>query len=546
MIFLTTLLASVLITALAVPLLSRLAFRCRLVDVPDERKVHSHPIPRVGGLAMALGTLMPIWYWVGREPFAFAYVAGVSVLIPFGLLDDLFDLRPVWKLVGQIAAASITVFLGGVKITSLGTILPDGLLLQDPVAFPLTIFVIVGVTNAINLADGLDGLAGGISLLSLCCISYLAFLQADITIGIIALALAGATFGFLRYNTYPANIFMGDVGSQFLGFSNIVLALSLTQGATALSPLLPLLLLGFPVLDTLTVMAGRIARGISPFTADKTHFHHVLLSLGFKQSESVMIIYLIQVSLITLGFFLRFHPDTLLLAGYLLFSLSALLFFSRARKKRWQLKRKGPLAAIQAFFRRLRGTTLISYLFQALQAGLIAVLLLSALSMAGLPCQAAVAAGIAMPLIILLVRFRPFLVSDALKIVLYLAIPLVIYHHEAVSRLGGVVVQFPLSIYHTLFWVLALLNILVSRVTRRDHGFQSTPLDFLVLFIVLIAPQLQDSNLPGYTLLLMAAKIVICYFSCEIVLAESRGHIRLMTRATLALLLIVVAQGASL
>jgi UDP-GlcNAc:undecaprenyl-phosphate GlcNAc-1-phosphate transferase len=172
-------------------------------------------------------------------------------------------------------------------VRTLGALLPDGALLPAWVAVPLTVVAIIGVTNAINLADGLDGLAGGISLLSFCCIGYLAYLEGDISVGLAALAFIGAIFGFLRFNTHPATIFMGDTGSQLLGFAAITLSLALTQRQTALSPLLPLILLGFPVLDTLTVMITRILRKRSPFSADRNHFHHNLLDLGFRHPESV-------------------------------------------------------------------------------------------------------------------------------------------------------------------------------------------------------------------------------------------------------------------
>ena len=287
MIFLSTLLISILIPIALIPVLSGLALRLQLVDLPGERKVHSQPIPRIGGIAMAIGAMAPILLWCREESFVRCFLPAAGVIALFGIADDLRDLPPKWKLVGQVSAALIVVFPGELKITRLGELLPDGYLLPDGVAIPLTLLVIVGVTNAINLADGLDGLAGGICLLFFSCIGYLAYLEGDTFIGLIALALLGAIFGFLRFNTFPATVFMGDTGSQLLGFSAITLALQLTQGNTALSPVLPLVLLGLPVLDTLTVMTARIAAGRSPFSADKNHFHHNLMSLGLHHNESV-------------------------------------------------------------------------------------------------------------------------------------------------------------------------------------------------------------------------------------------------------------------
>ena len=159
-----------------------------------------------------------------------AYLASALLLAMFGLVEVFRGLRPSTKLLGQLVPALITVVYGGIQIRSLGTLLPDGFLLPGAVSIPLTLLVIVGVTNAINLADGLDGLAGGICLLIFAGIGYLAYLDDNTMIGMMSLALGGALFGFLRFNTYPASIFMGDAGSQFLGFSVITLSLALTQG----------------------------------------------------------------------------------------------------------------------------------------------------------------------------------------------------------------------------------------------------------------------------------------------------------------------------
>ncbi len=154
-----------------------------------------------------------------------------------------------------------------------------------------------------------------------------------------SLALAGSIFGFLRFNTYPAELFMGDTGSQFLGFSAVSLSLSLTQGQTALSPLLPLMILGFPVLDTLAVMAQRITEGRPLFSPDKNHFHHKLIGLGFYHSESVLFIYIVQALLITAAFFFRFSSEWFLLAGYLALSAVILAGFNIAESRHWKLQR---------------------------------------------------------------------------------------------------------------------------------------------------------------------------------------------------------------
>ncbi|MGD0234637.1 MAG: MraY family glycosyltransferase [Syntrophorhabdales bacterium] len=258
MILLSTLLLSIFVTMALIPVFNRLAARLHALDVPDWRKVHSQPIPRTGGLAMAIGTLASAFLWMRPDSFTHAYLIGAGIIVTLGILDDTRGVDYWVKFAGQLAAALVMLFLGGIKIKALGTLLPEAVMLPDWLAIPLTLLIIVGVTNAINLADGLDGLAGGICLLSLSCIGYLAYLEGNTLVLLLALSLSGAIFGFLRFNTYPATVFMGDTGSQLIGFSLIALALNFTQGRTPLSPLLPLLIIGFPLLDTATVIARRV------------------------------------------------------------------------------------------------------------------------------------------------------------------------------------------------------------------------------------------------------------------------------------------------
>ena len=156
-----------MITIILILSLSRVAVRVQLVDVPDARKLHGRPVPVVGGIAMAIGAIVPVVYLQNRDNFVIAWILGSLTLVAFGIVDDLRGMSPRAKFVGQIAAALVVILYGGIKITSLGMLLPDDVLIPNWLAMPLTLVAIVGVTNAINLADGLDGLAGGISLLDI-------------------------------------------------------------------------------------------------------------------------------------------------------------------------------------------------------------------------------------------------------------------------------------------------------------------------------------------------------------------------------------------
>jgi UDP-GlcNAc:undecaprenyl-phosphate/decaprenyl-phosphate GlcNAc-1-phosphate transferase len=526
MIFLATLLISVLITIALTPAFSALALRYQLVDLPGERKVHLIPIPRVGGIAMALGAFTPILLWHYADSFVQSYLVGAGILVAFGALDDFRELSPRAKFLGQIAAALSAVYLGGIKIQSLGMLAPDNYLLPEPAAVALTVLVIVGVTNAINLSDGLDGLAGGICLLIFAGIGYLAYLDDSFTIGLISLSLGGALFGFLRFNTHPASIFMGDSGSQFLGFSAITLALGLTQGhPTALSPVLPLILLGFPVLDTLTVMFSRISNGRSPFSADKNHFHHNLMALGFLHPESVLIIYAFQALLLLASVHFRFYSDWSLLAGYLVFSLLVLAGFNRAARNRRQVKRFPFLDAKVAGRLRLlkKEGTVIRCSFPVFETAVPLLLFVTCLVAPRPPLYlSAVCAALAV-LVLAVCRARRSWLPALLRFVLYLLIPFAVYSSDAlVPLLDGT----PLvRVFNASFGAMALLIVLISKFSRRKSGFRSSPMDFLIIILALVVPNLPEQKIQEYQIGLTAAKILLLYFSFEVLQSEMRGKL---------------------
>jgi UDP-GlcNAc:undecaprenyl-phosphate/decaprenyl-phosphate GlcNAc-1-phosphate transferase len=215
--YLFTFFAALVISMTLIPLMIRLAPWCGMLDNPDARKVHTTPIPRVGGIGIVMGALIPILLWSPLGDIVRAYLLGSLVLLVFGAWDDARNLNPYLKFIGQIIAASAVVFYGDVYIASLPFM--DMEPLPDYVAKPFTVFAIVGLINALNVSDGLDGLAGGLSILSLSCIAYLAYLAEGFGAITIVVAVLGGILGFLRYNTYPARVFMGDTGSQFLGFT---------------------------------------------------------------------------------------------------------------------------------------------------------------------------------------------------------------------------------------------------------------------------------------------------------------------------------------
>jgi UDP-GlcNAc:undecaprenyl-phosphate GlcNAc-1-phosphate transferase len=264
---------------------------------------------------------------------------GAGIVVTAGIVDDIIKLEFKAKFTAQIFAALIVILYGNIKIVDLGLFLPGGIVLPDWISILLSTIFIVGATNAINLSDGLDGLAGGICLLSLICIGYLAYLLTIHPFIVISAALIGSIFGFLRYNTHPATIFMGDAGSQLLGFISVCMALALTQKSPHLSPFLIFLILGIPLIDTLGVFTQRIMSGKSPFIADRNHLHHKLIDLGLYHSESVILVYITHAIFICLAIIFKFYPDWFILTLYSVLSSILLTSTILALRSGWKLRR---------------------------------------------------------------------------------------------------------------------------------------------------------------------------------------------------------------
>ena len=269
-----------------------LAFKLRAVDVPlDNRRMHSRPIPLIGGLAIYASFLLTTMLFCPLSDELATIWIGGAVIVLLGILDDIFRL-PAWlKFVVQIAVACGAVWNGTVidHINLGGEYINLGIF-----SFPLTVFWIVGLTNAMNFIDGLDGLSCGISAISCLSMFCVLMLSGEYISAMIVALLAGACFGFLPFNTNPARIFMGDTGALFLGYAMAVLSV---QGVFKLHAVLafivPLVIFALPIGDTLFAILRRVCSGKSPFAADRGHLHHKLVDMGFTQKESVKILYAI-------------------------------------------------------------------------------------------------------------------------------------------------------------------------------------------------------------------------------------------------------------
>ncbi len=541
MLFFSALLLSMFMTIALVPVFKGLAAKVNAMDIPNPRKVHETPMPKTGGLAMAFGTVIPILLWVPISDFVRSILIGAGIIVFFGALDDCKDLGYRIKFLGQITAALIVILYGGLKIESVGMLLPDDVLLPAWISIPLTMVVIVGVTNAINLSDGLDGLAGGITLLSFICIAYLGYRTGNIAIAIMAVAIAGAIFGFLRFNTYPAELFMGDAGSQFLGFLAATLSISLTQGESPLSPVLPLLLLGFPILDTLTVMLERISEGKSPFVADKKHFHHRLIRLGFFHTEAVLIIYILQALLVSFAFIFRFHSEWLLLISYAGFCSFILIFFHLADNRGWYLRRQ-EITLIKGKLKVLKDKNiLIKISFHIVEFGLPLLFFVSCFFPGNVPRLFGLTALGLIALMLAVWIFKKTWLAGSIRLSLYLMIPFVVYFSQedpATWLTRKILVSYNLCLV-----VLVVFVILTLKFTRRTKGFKTTPMDFLILFVATVVPNLPDVHIQSYHLGFMATKIIVFFFSYEVLIGEMRGELDRIGISTMAALALIALRA---
>ncbi|WP_117168448.1 glycosyltransferase family 4 protein [Paraliobacillus sediminis] len=284
--------ALVMCMALAIvltPYVKKLAIRIGAVDQPNYRKIHAKVMPRLGGLAIFISFMVGFIVFNPNSPYFWPIFIGAVLVTGTGVVDDLYELSARVKFSIQLVAAGVVVFAGA-QINFIN--LPFGETLHfGYFSIPITIIWIVGITNAINLIDGLDGLAAGVSSIALITISGLAITLGDTFVVAVGFMLLGSTLGFLVYNFHPAKIFMGDTGALFLGYMIGVLSVLGFKNATLFSLIVPITILGVPILDTFFAIVRRVVNKKPLASPDKLHLHHALLKLGFGHRQTVILIY---------------------------------------------------------------------------------------------------------------------------------------------------------------------------------------------------------------------------------------------------------------
>ncbi len=530
MLLFSAFLTALVLTMVLIPPLMRVAVRLSVVDTPNERKVHTGVIPRIGGIAMVVGACIPVLLWLPHTAVFTAFLGALLILLIFGAWDDSKEIDYRLKFLGQFLAVGVMVFAGGLNIA----VFPFTGLEPVPayVSIPFTIIFLVGVTNAVNLSDGLDGLAAGVALLSVGAIALLANLVSGQEVVLVCFIVAGTIFGFLRYNTYPARIFMGDTGSQLLGFTVGVLSIMLTQQVnTALNPLLPLFLVGLPIVDTLFVMTRRINEGRSPFAADKTHMHHRLLDLGMAHYEAVSVIYLSQLSFLVVAFLLRYQSDAVVFLAYL--GLTGAIFGGLVLLKH----RSGPGSGrlTQQINRLDRSAKTRVWALGAISCGVPAYLLAGALLLSEVPFDISLTSLIL--LLILLVRlvWAQYLRIIPLRLLVFPSIAFTVY---LAHRDPTIVALLSPAVSAGLFFLLMVLMLLVIRSTK-DQTFQTTPTDLLVIALAGGVGVLYQQGMIEATLVPVVLGMVVLFYAAELIMRHMQETWNCFTLGMAAVLLVL-------
>ena len=512
-----------------IPALVASAGRLQILDAPADRKIHTTPIARVGGVGFGVGVFGALLLWAPLNEIVTAYLLGGLIILLFGVWDDRVNLNYKIKFVGQILAAACALWFADVRLHTL-PFFPD-ISLPYLLSIALSMLFLLAVTNAINFSDGLDGLAGGLAFLSFGGMAFLAYESGEPVLTIILVSVLGGLLGFMRFNTFPARVFMGDGGSQFLGLYLGLTALILMSPSHGTIPLsIIMLLLGLPILDTIGVIAQRLWNGQSPFSADKNHIHHKLLSFGFHHYEAVVLIYVIQAGMISLAYLLHWEDDRISLAMYgLIAGIVLSLFFLAKRYKsptHWPSVLRSRLGLITGYH--LSVVNLFQIPLKALGLLVPAFLLLSVFLPVGLPQDFGfLALGGFCILFTAHLVFRhhsPFIT----RVGLYIGTSFSVYLMERVANSTN----WPLSTALILFYIVLAGLVLLTIRFQQENQFHVTPLDYLIIFLALVVPNLPEFGLSQLHLGYFSAKIIVLFFSFELLLTlypQSLSRLRLVS-----------------
>ena len=308
-----------------VPFIKKIAIHVGALDIPNERKVHTKPMPRLGGLAIFLGFLFGYMLFGEASSTMNSILIASFIIVLTGTVDDIKPLKPSVKFSSQLMASIVVTFYGKLLIQDISFF---GMYIQFGIfSYPITIFFILGCLNCINLIDGLDGLAGGISAIYFATIGIISIIMGKMGLDfVLTFIMLGSVLGFLVHNFYPATIFAGDSGSLFLGFMIAVIALLGFKSVTLTSLIIPLLILAIPILDTVFAIIRRLLKGEKISKPDKLHLHHQLLNKNFSHKTTVLIIYLIDILFALSSIIYVIHDKKIGYITYALLTIMVIIF----------------------------------------------------------------------------------------------------------------------------------------------------------------------------------------------------------------------------
>lgn len=535
---------ALLASATMIPPVSRIAVRIGGVDRPDERKVHCNEVPRLGGIAIFLSFLVSLLVFTDVDHITRGFLAGSLVIFLTGLIDDLVSIQPRHKFVGEIMAAVVGLSVGGIWLDSIGNLFGFGEITLGVLSKPFTVFAVVGVMNAINLIDGLDGLAGGVSAIACLAFGALAYWSGNAVLTLLTAGLLGSLVGFLWHNSYPARIFMGDSGSLFLGYCMGFFSVMLVNAAHAhISPMIPVVILGVPLIDTLVVMVNRVRKGRKVFAPDRTHIHHRLLDLGFGHKLTVIVVYGLSWLLAFAALLLRELRDyklaPLLVAMAALFYLTVHFLFRLEAVKHFKLITSNQPIRETATYRRLVGFT--RHLLMVIKYLLIVILMLS---MAVPRVESRVVAVFSILLLVMSAVFL-FIKSEwsnlFLQAALYCSGAFILFVMENFGR-DVTLFSLPLpSVTRCLLLVLLTIEGGKVFVRKRTKLLLRSPFEYLLLFLILSVPLLPAELTTSFHLMTVVGESVVLFVAYKLILMRRAAENRkLIAVTTLALLVFIV------
>ena len=527
---------ALLSSLILLPFLMKYASQLGLVDNPtgSSRKLHKAPMPRSGGLGIIIPTGIAILVVLPWDDSILSFLFSSLIIVGFGLLDDVIELKPTQKLVGQALGVTLAM-VGGMTISNVPFIDNSPAWLS----YALTFVFVMAVINGVNFSDGMDGLAAGTTLMALVLIFLLAVEGNDIQVAIIAASICAALVGFLRFNTHPATIFMGDAGSQFLGFSVAWLAITVSQTETStLTRVMPLLILGIPIMDVLQVICVRIKKKLPLPGPDREHFHHQIGKLGLPQAGVVATIYILQLILLLGAFLMQHNSDTEALVFYICYLVVVLGLLYAIHLQGWRIREANGFGGVNRrnwFFR--RASFLHPYSGKFYGSSLAGLLVVFAVMSTEIPkgfIYIALIIATSVLCVRLVARGRWALLIG--RVSTYSATTFCVY--------GMTLSSHPQASFGVFDLMLALLTValVVSIRTTRKQYFWLTPQDLLVLFfVILLGPSLSlDLGSGVNSGALMFHTILLLYIG-EYVLA--RGPVaqrRITTAALFSLFLLAI------